>query len=101
MKNLKNYSFALMLGIGACGFMASCSSEDDVKTEVVTGSQEALNAACKQWRVARAHWEKSEAFLFGAADEYSIDPHTDTWPVDQAALANVLRDQSIMSDIDN
>lgn len=101
MKNLKNYSFALMLGIGACGFMASCSSEDDVKTEVVTGSQEALNAACKQWRVARAHWEKSEAFLFGAADEYSIDPHTDTWPVDQAALANVLRDQSIMSDIEN
>ena len=101
MKNLKNYSFALMLGIGACGFMPSCSSEDDVKTEVVTGSQEALNAACKQWRVARAHWEKSEAFLFGAADEYSIDPHTDTWPVDQAALANVLRDQSIMSDIEN
>lgn len=101
MKNLKNYSFALMLGIGACGFMASCSSEDDVKTEVVTGSQEALNAACQQWRVARAHWEKSEAFLFGAADEYSIDPHTDTWPVDQAALANVLRDQSIMSDIEN
>ena len=101
MKNLKNYSFALMLGIGACGFMASCSSDDDVKTEVVTGNQEALNAACKQWRVARAHWEKSEAFLFGAADEYSIDPHTDTWPVDQAALANVLRDQSIMSDIEN
>lgn len=97
----KIYSLALIMGICAWGTVSSCSSDDDVEANVVSGSQESVDAACKQWKVARADWEKTEAFLFGAADVYSIDPHTDTWPVDQAALANVLRDQSIMSDIEN
>ena len=102
MKHIKNYYVALaMMGAVLCGDLTSCSDDDDIDTEVVNGTQEALDAACKQWKIARADWEKSEAFLFGAADEYSIDPHTDTWPVDQAALANVLRDNSIMSDIEN
>ena len=102
MKHIKNYYVALaMTGAVLCGGLTSCSDDDDIDTEVVKGTQEALDAACTQWKIARADWEKSEAFLFGAADEYSIDPHTDTWPVDQAALANVLRDNSIMSDIEN
>lgn len=102
MKHIKNYYVALaMMGAVLCGGLTSCSDDDDIDREVVNGTQEALDAACKQWKIARADWEKSEAFLFGAADEYSIDPHTDTWPVDQAALANVLRDNSIMSDIEN
>lgn len=98
---MKNYFLALTMGVMTCYGFASCSSDDDVQTDIVAGSQQALDAACNQWKVARADWENTEAFLFGAADEYSIDPHTDTWPVDQAALANVLRDNSIMSDIDN
>ena len=69
--------------------------------DIVAGSQSSLNAACDQWRTARADWEQTEAFFFGAADKYSIDPHADTWPVDQAALANILRDPAIMADIDN
>ena len=100
MRKFKIYSIALMMGATACG-LASCSSNDDPGKEIITGEQKALDAACAQWRVARADWEHSEAFLFGAADEYSIDPHTDTWPVEQAALAGVLRDASIMGDIDN
>ena len=100
MKIKSNY-LALILGMSACGMTASCSSDDDVEVIAVSGTQSALDAACSQWKVARADWEKTEAFLFGAADKYSIDPHTDTWPVDQTALANVLRDQSIMSDIEN
>lgn len=100
MKIQSNY-LALILGMSACGMTASCSSDDDVEVIAVSGTQSALDAACSQWKVARADWEKTEAFLFGAADKYSIDPHTDTWPVDQTALANVLRDQSIMSDIEN
>lgn len=98
MKIKTNY-LALILGV--CGFVASCSTDDDVETKTVSGTQDAFDAACSQWKVARADWERTEAFLFGAADKYSIDPHTDTWPVDQTALANVLRDQSIMGDIEN
>lgn len=98
MKIKTNY-LALILGV--CGFVASCSTDDDVETKTVSDTQDALDAACSQWKVARADWERTEAFLFGAADRYSIDPHTDTWPVDQTALANVLRDQSIMGDIEN
>lgn len=101
MKTIKQFSLALMMGTMACGSLVSCSNDDDLDTEVVAGTQESLNAACQQWKEARRDWELSEAFLFGAADEYSIDPHTDTWPVDQAALANVLRDKSIMGDIEN
>ncbi len=99
-----NYGFRIKqfaLGLMMCGALASCDDDEEVNNSVVAGTQDALNAACAQWKIARADWENTEAFLFGAADEYSIDPHTDTWPVDQAALANVLRDNSIMSDIDN
>ncbi len=81
MKIQSNY-LALILGMSACGMVASCSSDDDVEVIAVSGTQSALDAACSQWKVARADWEKTEAFLFGAADKYSIDPHTDTWPVD-------------------
>ena len=101
MKHNFHPLIALMLGACACGVMSSCSSDDPVEIVIVTGSQEAMNEACNQWKVARADWEQSEAFLFGAADKYSIDPHTDTWPVDRTALASVLRDESIMADIEN
>ncbi len=39
--------------------------------------------ACDLWKVARQDWEWSEAFLFGPAGDYGIDPHTDTWPFDR------------------
>ena len=35
---------------------------------------------------ARACYEKSEAFLLGAASDYDIDPHIDSWPLDLTAL---------------
>lgn len=101
MKKIEKLLLALMMGMMTTVAQTSCSSEDNADTQVVGGTQAALDAACAQWKVARADWENTEAFLFGAADEYSIDPHTDTWPVDQAALANVLRDNTVMADIDN
>ena len=98
---IKNLSkMAAMAAVLATGF-ASCSSDDEVNTEIVSGTQAALDQACADWKTARANWENSEAFLFGAADVYSIDPHTDTWPVDAATLSNMLRDNSFMNDIDN
>ena len=98
MKNLTK--MAAMAAVLIMGF-ASCSSDDDANTSVVEGSQEVLDQACADWKVARANWENTEAFLFGAADVYSIDPHTDTWPVAANDLADVLRDATAMSNLDN
>ena len=98
---IKNLSkMAAMAAVLATGF-ASCSSDDEVNTEIISGTQAALDQACADWKTARANWENSEAFLFGAADVYSIDPHTDTWPVDATTLSNVLLENSFMNDIDN
>ena len=98
MKNLmKMAALAVVLSTG----FASCSSDDDANNTVVNGTQAALDQACANWTVARANWENTEAFLFGAADVYSIDPHTDTWPVAANDLADVLRDEKAMSNLDN
>ncbi len=100
MKNKNLLKVAAIAAVLSVGF-ASCSSNDDADNSVVTGSQAALDQACADWKIARANWENSEAFLFGAADVYSIDPHTDTWPVAANDLANVLRDEKAMSNLDN
>jgi predicted lipoprotein len=98
MKNLMK--MAALAAVFSTGF-ASCSSDDDANNTVVNGTQAALDQACANWTVARANWENTEAFLFGAADVYSIDPHTDTWPVAANDLADVLRDEKAMSNLDN
>lgn len=96
-KILKMVALAAILTTG----FASCSSDDEADNSVITGTQDALDKACSDWRVARADWEQSEAFLFGAADVYSIDPHTDTWPIAANDLAKVLRDEKAMANLDN
>jgi len=99
--NMKKYlTMAIMIAAMTFGLTA-CSSDDDADNSVVTGSQATLDQACADWKVARANWENTEAFLFGAADVYSIDPHTDTWPVAANDLADVLRDEKAMSNLDN
>ncbi len=100
MKNKNFLKMAALTAVLSSGF-ASCSSDDDADNTVVAGSQSALDKSCSDWKVARANWENSEAFLFGAADVYSIDPHTDTWPVAANDLATVLRDEKAMSNLDN
>ena len=54
-------------------------------------SDAAFKAAAEAWMTARAPWETSEAFLFGPVDEEGLDPNMDSWPLDQAAIANILR----------
>ena len=49
-----------------------------------------IQQAGNQWREARKYWEQSEAFLFGAAADYNIDPHIDSWPLDQLSMENML-----------
>lgn len=100
MKNKILMKMAAVTALVSLGF-ASCSSDDETPIILINGTQAALNQACTDWKVARANWEQSEAFLFGAADVYSIDPHTDTWPVAANDLADVLRDEKAMADLDN
>lgn len=49
-----------------------------------------IRAAGEAWKLARKNWELSEAFLFGPAANHNIDPHIDSWPLDKAAMENLL-----------
>lgn len=60
-----------------------------------------VKSACDLWKSSRQYWEWSEAFLFGAASKYYIDPHIDTWPLDKVALENLLDSDKMMADIEN
>jgi hypothetical protein len=49
-----------------------------------------VQTAANEWIAARKYWEQSEAFLFGAAADFGIDPHIDTWPLDRSAMVSEL-----------
>ena len=59
-----------------------------------------VQAACNDWITTRKHWELSEAYLYGAAADYDIDPHIDSWPLDGTALQNLLNNNSMMAEIE-
>ena len=42
-------------------------------------TQANVNTAAATFINARHWWEMSEAFLFGAASDFGIDPHIDSW----------------------
>ena len=58
-----------------------------------------IEAACEAFKNARREWERSEAFLYGAATNNEIDPHIDSWPLDHDQLVDALNDQSIITGI--
>ena len=49
---------------------------------------------------ARANYEKSEAFLMGAAADFSIDPHIDSWPLDLDQLWTLLSSPNMVNKLD-
>lgn len=49
-----------------------------------------IKAACDAWLACRDYWEKSEAFLYGPAGDYNIDPHIDSWPLDKVQMETLL-----------
>ena len=57
-----------------------------------TLTQSQIDDVCKTFLEARAWWEKSEAWLYGPAENWGIDPHIDTWPLSRNGLATFLRD---------
>lgn len=80
--NLANYSEQLVNELQA--FRTSHSQSD-------------LNKACETFLTARAWWEKSEAFLFGAASDFGIDPHIDSWPLDEDAFNNLMSSPNMIA----
>ena len=74
MKHIKNYYVALaMMGAVLCGGLTSCSDDDDIDTEVVNGTQEALDAACKQWKIARMFFAVWPDGGIAALPEFVVD----------------------------
>ncbi|MDR1602103.1 MAG: peptidase M75 [Tannerella sp.] len=54
-------------------------------------TQANLEAATQAWIASRIYWEQSEAFLYGAVADFGIDPHIDTWPLDEPAFNSTIR----------
>ncbi len=60
--------------------------------EAGTLTGEMVKRAGEYWNLSRDYWERSEAFLYGAAADYNIDPHIDSWPLDKNAMDDLLID---------
>ena len=58
---------------------------------VATITQTQIDKACADFKNARLNWERSEAFLGGAASDFSIDPTIDSWPLDRAELLDYFK----------
>ncbi len=69
--------------------------------EKVAGNvtQPTIDDACGKFKIARRYWEQSEAFLYGPATDDGLDPHTDSWPLDQTELADALTDAGVIEAI--
>ena len=59
-----------------------------------------LRQACETFLAAREQWEKSEAFLFGAAGDYGVDPHIDSWPLDEDAFNTLMSSPAMLAALD-
>lgn len=70
---------------------------DAFNTKLQAGTsvtQSEVDAICSKYKEARKYWEQSEAFLYGAASDFNIDPHIDSWPLELETLAAVLSNSS-------
>lgn len=60
-----------------------------------------VKKATDEWIATRKYWELSEAFLFGAAADFGIDPHIDTWPLDRTGLTTLLNSRDFLAKMDS
>ena len=74
--------------------------EAKAKFRAGTLTQGDIDRICNTFIAARSAWESSESFLYGAATDFGIDPHIDTWPLDRTALAKALSSAEIIDDLD-
>ncbi|MCR4918989.1 MAG: imelysin [Prevotella sp.] len=71
------------------------------KFQAGTLTQADIDQACETFKTARSWWETSESFLYGAATDFGIDPHIDTWPLDRVALAKSLSNKNVVRELDD
>ena len=64
-------------------------------------TQNNLDQATVSFLEARKWWEKSEAFLFGAASDFGIDPHIDSWPLDEDAFNRLMDSPEMIAQLAN
>ena len=62
-----------------------------------TMEQSQIDDACEAFKNARREWERSEAFLYGSAENNNIDPHIDSWPLDHDELVGALNSQTLIA----
>ena len=73
------------------GLADECAKmQDAIDAFAADKSDAKLKTVCELWKTSRQYWEWSEAFLFGAASGYGIDPHIDTWPFDVTVFNNLM-----------
>ena len=91
-------------------YSSLASQTDDLFNKLVSAktkyragtiSQSDIDQICSTFLNARSAWERSEAFLYGAATDFGIDPHIDTWPLDRVALAKALSNKEVIDDLDD
>ncbi|MDE7129907.1 MAG: hypothetical protein K2O07_06325, partial [Alistipes sp.] len=78
----------------ACEAMQEAFARGELTTALV-------KTACDHWIASRKYWELSEAFLYGAAGDYNIDPHIDSWPLNHTELQALLDDPVRMGKMDD
>lgn len=66
---------------------------EDLKSLKTSKTDAGVQKACTSFLNAREWWEKSEAFLYGPASDFGIDPHIDSWPLDLAGLKAQMTNQ--------
>ena len=72
---------------------------DNLEALKANKTQANLNAATVSFLEARKWWEMSEAFLFGAASDFGIDPHIDSWPLDEDAFNNLMASPNMIAQL--
>jgi len=77
---------------------SALASASDKGVDALTDAD--VENICDLFLDARQYWEMSEAFLYGAATDFSIDPHIDTWPLDLDGLATALSNSAQMANLE-
>ena len=70
---------------------------DNLEALKANKTQANVNTATVTFLEARKWWEMSEAFLFGAASDFGIDPHIDSWPLDEDAFNNLMASPNMIA----